>query len=85
MQTCWDCATNVWVSFARPASSLDSDDGTGGKDRNSGPFLSQSGVSSANQPTNQQPRIQMMRPPISKMFTETKMVDDNDSGNYSGM
>lgn len=89
MQTCWDCATSVWVNFARPANQANEDDNDQ-NDQTDQKKTDQSGP--ANPPRPQQlPRIQIMRPPmggprgVSKMVTETVFIDDNDSGNYSGM
>jgi hypothetical protein len=82
MRTCWECATNVWASFARPSSS-DRRSVNGGQGcATDGPIAPRPGKASNPLPT---------RPPsashlqMAKMVAETVYMEDNDSGNYSGM
>ena len=90
MRTCWECATNVWASFARPSGSdrrSGSNSGTDCTNPSGAPIGPRPGkatmLSSVNPLTSRPPSASHLQ--MAKMVAETVYMEDNDSGNYSGM
>lgn len=83
MQICWDVATSVWAEYARPANA-EQNRANVARQR----LLAAQAAQGIRLNPQEQPRIHMGPPsgPYgAKIITETLYVDDNDSGNYSGL
>lgn len=84
MQTCWDCATNVWRTFARPSTAVTN------RTVRSGSTATTDGTDAPTDGTRARPSLAppSFGPSPYKMGTSTIHADndeDNDSGNYSSM